>query len=154
MLPYLSVSLSLHSGLPSQSLPHGELVGQVCYASAWCVVCAPTKSRFAPTVPLTTHYKWINQLAYVTTTTTCVEHRLIDIGPSATVILGEVRCETQLCSFQNEERLAMLAQKSALERERAELRAERQAVTKNEQQTILNKGGQARAPIKFKFGGK
>lgn len=48
----------------------------------------------------------------------------------------------------------MLAQKSALERERAELRAERQEVTKNEQQTILNKGGQARAPIKFKFGGK
>ncbi|GMT34822.1 hypothetical protein PFISCL1PPCAC_26119, partial [Pristionchus fissidentatus] len=52
----------------------------------------------------------------------------------------------------NEERLSMLAQKSALERERAELARERDAVTKTEQQTILNKGGQSRAPIKFKFG--
>uniref|UniRef100_A0A1I7X4P1 KfrA_N domain-containing protein n=1 Tax=Heterorhabditis bacteriophora TaxID=37862 RepID=A0A1I7X4P1_HETBA len=52
----------------------------------------------------------------------------------------------------NEERLAMLAQRSQLERERLELQKERDALQKNEQHTILNKGGAARAPIKLKFG--
>lgn len=48
----------------------------------------------------------------------------------------------------------MLAQRSQMERERLELQKEKDAVTKTEQQTILNKGGLARAPIKIKFGGK
>lgn len=46
----------------------------------------------------------------------------------------------------------MLSLKSQLERERAELLREKEALTKNEQQTILNKGGAARPPIKMKFG--
>ncbi|CAI5445184.1 unnamed protein product [Caenorhabditis angaria] len=51
-----------------------------------------------------------------------------------------------------ENRLAMLDQKSQLERERAELLREKEELKKSEQQTIINKGGVARAPIKFKFG--
>ena len=48
----------------------------------------------------------------------------------------------------------MLAQRSQMERERLELQKEKATLNKNEQQTILNKGGLARAPIKLKFGGK
>lgn len=46
----------------------------------------------------------------------------------------------------------MLAQKSALERERQELIKEKEALQKTEQAAILNKGGATRAPIKIKFG--
>lgn len=48
----------------------------------------------------------------------------------------------------------MLAQRSQLERERKELQKEKEAITRSEQQTILNKGGGSRAPIKIKFGMK
>ena len=48
----------------------------------------------------------------------------------------------------------MLAQRSQMERERLELQKEKDAMKKDEQQTILNKGGLARAPIKMKFGFK
>ncbi|CAJ0955363.1 unnamed protein product, partial [Mesorhabditis belari] len=51
-----------------------------------------------------------------------------------------------------EERLAMLAERSQLERERKGLEKQQADVRKVEQQTILNKGGQTRAPIKFSFG--
>jgi len=51
-----------------------------------------------------------------------------------------------------EERLDMLDVKSKLEMERSELARERDALTKSEQQQILNKGGAMRAPIKLKFG--
>lgn len=54
--------------------------------------------------------------------------------------------------FQEEDRLAMLEQKSQLERDRAELARQKVEMQKNEQQAILNKSGNARAPIKFKFG--
>jgi len=52
----------------------------------------------------------------------------------------------------NEERLEMLQVKGKLEMERNELAKERAALTKNEQSTILNKGGAMRAPIKISFG--
>ncbi len=46
----------------------------------------------------------------------------------------------------------MLQVKGKLEMERNELAKERAALTKNEQSTILNKGGAMRAPIKISFG--
>ncbi|PIO68567.1 hypothetical protein TELCIR_09645 [Teladorsagia circumcincta] len=52
----------------------------------------------------------------------------------------------------NEERLAMLAERSALERERQEVLREKTALQKNEQLAIINKGGAVRPPIKFSFG--
>ncbi|VDM64448.1 unnamed protein product, partial [Angiostrongylus costaricensis] len=52
----------------------------------------------------------------------------------------------------NEERLAMLAERSALERERQEVLREKTALQKHEQLAIINKGGAVRPPIKFSFG--
>uniref|UniRef100_A0A8R1HTS0 Uncharacterized protein n=1 Tax=Caenorhabditis japonica TaxID=281687 RepID=A0A8R1HTS0_CAEJA len=51
-----------------------------------------------------------------------------------------------------EDRLAMLEQKGQLERDRAELARQKDELKKNEQHAILNKSGNSRAPIKFKFG--
>lgn len=48
----------------------------------------------------------------------------------------------------------MLETKSKLEMERNALVQEREMLTKNEQQAILNKGGTMRAPIKLKLGFK
>ncbi|KHN74620.1 OTU domain-containing protein 6B [Toxocara canis] len=52
----------------------------------------------------------------------------------------------------NEERLVMLETKSKLEMERNALQKEKEMLTRNEQQAILNKGGAMRAPIKLKLG--
>lgn len=46
----------------------------------------------------------------------------------------------------------MLDVKGKLEHERNLLSKEKETLTKNEQQTILNKGGGMRAPIKLKLG--
>jgi hypothetical protein len=46
----------------------------------------------------------------------------------------------------------MLEAKRCYEEERAKLECEKDALKKNEQQSILNKGGTMRAPIRMKLG--
>lgn len=48
----------------------------------------------------------------------------------------------------------MLESKSKLESEKNALQSELNQMKKNEQQTILNKGGFQRTPIRMTFGGK
>ncbi|KAI1710856.1 arginine and glutamate-rich 1 domain-containing protein [Ditylenchus destructor] len=52
----------------------------------------------------------------------------------------------------NESRLEMLEVKGKLEMERALIQKEKEALTKNEQQSILNKGGSMRPKIKMTLG--
>jgi hypothetical protein len=46
----------------------------------------------------------------------------------------------------------MLESKRRYEEERNDLERQKEALKKNEQQSILNKGGGMRAPIRMKFG--
>lgn len=68
----------------------------------------------------------------------------------ATAVETSIALILPFCRF-NEERLAMLAERSALERERQDVLREKAALQKNEQLAIINKGGAVRPPIKFSF---